>query len=814
MSTAAMSSFLMMLALSGGAPLPLGVPPTEQDPLLAQAAPHECLFFTTWGGVVDPDPNSQNQTERLLADPEVQHALKTIDSQITGLFHQEDGALSGPWGDAYEWGKLVLASPGTAYVSSAAVDGESLLVQGAIILRIGEQVEKLKKVLEGFQTAFLGDRVTTVEIGGNEYYQFQSPPIPSQITWGTRSEYLIVGFGAKSIETLFSDIDRNRRDGLPAWLTKAREGSDIQRLSTLTYANVGKIKPLVARLTSGNEELRRWIDILGVLDVSSYGMVTGLDQGGYVSHSFTKIDGPATGLLKLVKGAPLTRDELKPIPKDALVAICARLDNDQVVDAMLDVADEIEKGAGDAARQGMGIFAEETGIDLRKDFLGSLGDVWTVYATPSDGSLLTGWTASARVRDYEKLQQIDKNLRELLAKALEEESSELSVGRAKFGEFDIYYAFSVHGVSPVLPSWCVTKDELILALFPQAIKAHLRQRERAESLADVPEVAAAFADQPGPVIFTYADSRRLFQLAYPGIQVGLQLLLNQARAEGGFEFDMALLPSSSAIEPHLRPQVASIRRTKDGIAATTKQTLPGGNLVTSAPGLLGILLPAAQQARLASRREQSKNNLRQIGLALHNFNDTYRHLPTAYNTDKEGKPLLSWRVRMLPYIERQLLYDRFHHDEPWDSEHNLKLLEEMPPVFRSPNSQAGANMTTIHAIGGEGGCFRAPTEDTPFYAPAGRFHGITFGEITDGLANTIWVVEGADETAVEWTKPTEFVPNDMNPLKGFVGQYKSGFHALMGDGASYFFPETIDRELLKRLLHCRDGKPVGDFRPR
>ena len=74
------------------------------------------------------------------------------------------------------------------------------------------------------------------------------------------------------------------------------------------------------------------------------------------------------------------------------------------------------------------------------------------------------------------------------------------------------------------------------------------------------------------------------------------------------------------------------------------------------------------------------NNLKQIGLAMHNYHDARGRLPAAYTVDKDGKPLLSWRVLILPYTEEAALYKEFHLDEPWDSEHNKNLIARMPAV--------------------------------------------------------------------------------------------------------------------------------------
>ncbi len=90
------------------------------------------------------------------------------------------------------------------------------------------------------------------------------------------------------------------------------------------------------------------------------------------------------------------------------------------------------------------------------------------------------------------------------------------------------------------------------------------------------------------------------------------------------------------------------------------------------------------------------NNLKQIGLAMHNYESTFGTFPPAYIADKAtGKPLLSWRVAILPFLEQDALYKQFHLDEPWDSAHNKTLIARMPPVYRSPGRRRQAGNDTV-----------------------------------------------------------------------------------------------------------------------
>ena len=218
--------------------------------------------------------------------------------------------------------------------------------------------------------------------------------------------------------------------------------------------------------------------------------------------------------------------------------------------------------------------------------------------------------------------------------------------------------------------------------------------------------------------------------------------------------------------------------------------------------LVGLLLPAVQAAREAARRQQSMNNIRHHLLAMHNHHDIFQALPAAYTKSNDGRPLLSWRVSLLPTLNEKALFDQFHHDEPWDSPHNRQLLEKMPRVFRSPNSSAKAGMTNYLAVGGPRGVISAPAGANP--APN---KGIPMSAIIDGTANTIAIVEVPDALAVEWTKQEEWIPDQNEPMKGLLGMRPNGFLAGFVDGQVRFIGKAIDMKVLG-FLFMRDDRNV------
>ena len=206
------------------------------------------------------------------------------------------------------------------------------------------------------------------------------------------------------------------------------------------------------------------------------------------------------------------------------------------------------------------------------------------------------------------------------------------------------------------------------------------------------------------------------------------------------------------------------------------------------------LIDAVQKARAASRRMTSINNLKQLALAMYNYHDANGHFPADAIYDKAGKPLLSWRVAILPYIEQDALYKQFHLDEPWDSDHNKKLLAQMPALYGFGDEAAAKDHETHYqGFVGKGAFFDGKK-------------GLKVTDITDGTSNTIMLVEA--KKAVPWTKP-EDVPFDAGKLVPKLGGLFDGiFNAAMCDGSVHSFPLTISEEKLRALVTINGGEVV------
>ena len=252
----------------------------------------------------------------------------------------------------------------------------------------------------------------------------------------------------------------------------------------------------------------------------------------------------------------------------------------------------------------------------------------------------------------------------------------------------------------------------------------------------------------------------------------------------------------------------SYKPTRDGERFTLFEIPASENAISGATGiavagvLVALLLPAVQAAREAARRTVSVNNMKQLMLSLLNYESAHGHFPAHANYDKNGQPLLSWRVHILPYLEQGGLYDQFHLDEPWDSPHNRQLISQMPDVFLDPSSQLALSAGRTHYLGVQGiQC-----------AFDGTDQGRRLVQFRDGTSNSIMLVQVNDEAAVTWTAPADWELDLNNRFRGLVPNLHPGiFEVAFCDGSVRHIAQSIDQELFKNLLTIDGGERIDSI---
>jgi len=194
---------------------------------------------------------------------------------------------------------------------------------------------------------------------------------------------------------------------------------------------------------------------------------------------------------------------------------------------------------------------------------------------------------------------------------------------------------------------------------------------------------------------------------------------------------------------------------------------------------------------------QSINNLRQIGLAMHNYHEAYNRLPASASFNAQGKPLLSWRVALLPYVDQAALYQEFHLDEPWDSEHNKKLIDRIPPVYQGLTGKPKTGKTTYLAPLGKNTMFTGDKE------------GVRIAEVTDGTSNTILIVQSDEKHAVPWTSPQDLTIDPKTPAAGLVDYPGVGSPVIFTDGSARILRKGIEDKAALALFTRNAGEPIS-----
>ncbi len=259
------SSLMMILAgMLGDAGFSLGVPPLPETPTLAKIAPEQCVLYVSSAGTATPDPKSANQTEQLLAEPEVQKLLTDIENAIKTGFSEamnKNGSPAGISSDEFvNLAKLVIAKPWAVYIASMEMGPQGPALRGGIAVKFDDEVEKVKAQLERLAKTLPPPMVGTVKIGDLDW-QTITPSPGVTIAWGFEKKYFLAALGDGEMEAMM----KRARGEPPQWLTKLRKDLPVERLATIGYLNVKTIRETLAPMA--NPKAATAMEALGVNNV-------------------------------------------------------------------------------------------------------------------------------------------------------------------------------------------------------------------------------------------------------------------------------------------------------------------------------------------------------------------------------------------------------------------------------------------------------------------------------------------------------------------------------------------------------------------
>jgi len=543
--------------------------------------------------------------------------------------------------------------------------------------------------------------------------------------------------------------------------------------------------------------------------------------------SVTRVEAPAPrkGLLALIDQPTFEKTDVLPVPAGQKDFSIVSVDGGKVFDQAVAIAKAFDPKAEAAVNQFLDMAKGVLGVSVREELVGQLGPKSAFYIEPEPTTIqLTPYqsfgewafhppkiTMVVEVRDAARFARTLDTLMDVANRQIEAQMKDLPrerlIALRPLTGGDKGFVLDVPlGTFPLpsgfRPTLLLGKRYLAVAISPKAARKALAfesapAAKTPEAIAALPaRLMALNVNDPSGYVPEVVANVPFFVQALAMMGAGDP---GGPAAVGGLRLrlDPDTMPAADDLRKYIFPGTLSISANDRGVEVVSRDSVPSLNPLAAGPVGVALLLPAVQSARTAARRAQSTNNLKQIMLAMFNFESANGNFPPAAIADAEGKPLLSWRVAVLPYLENAPLYNEFHLDEPWDSPHNKTLIAKMPSVYKSPNVQpADPNSTFYQVLTGGGAIFDS------------KVKGPKIAEVTDGTSNTIAVVEAG--TAVPWTKPDDVVFDPEGDLPKFGGLgFPGGYNVGLADGSVKFLKLSIKPETLRALITRAGGEVIS-----
>jgi hypothetical protein len=569
--------WIFLLTLGSGMGVPLGIPPGPADPVVAQFAPEECVFYTTWAASARPSSGSKNQAEQMLAEPEVRLFVEHVEKWIRqGISQPAADPFASSLSDAtFDTLLMILRHQTAVFVSDVKIKDKKVSAKGGMLVALGTDAPLATRLFhQHVREFFLNLNVESLEVlhrNGQKWYRVKFKSEFPVMVVGIKDSYLIVAVGEGSLDAILERMQKRA----PQWLVNARKYANFERPTGLTYINLQRLRE-VGPFTS-DPHRRKWVETLGLAQSPWLVSASGLVGPDVVTRTVLAIDGEPKGLLSPANDLGLKREDLMAVPEDATLALAARVNVQKTIDAMKAAAEKADPEVKEPLLKSLQQIQSGGDPAFRQSIFASLGDHWCIYNSPHEGGfLLTGLTGVVPINDRQQFSRSYEVFKRLATQSLPlDDRGGQRVRRFRFAGSDVHYANL--GEIGLAPAWWAGDTQFVAALAPQNIKAYLSRGSMKRCLADVPDVAAELAARDPLLAIGYLDAPRLFESIYPLIIIAAPAYLGANGLNEGRR-DLATFPSLPSVGRHLRPGLATLRRTGVGLELTSRGSLPGFGL--------------------------------------------------------------------------------------------------------------------------------------------------------------------------------------------------------------------------------------------
>ncbi|MFO0429448.1 MAG: DUF1559 domain-containing protein [Planctomyces sp.] len=793
-----------------------------------------CLVFTHDGSNAHLD--GLKKTAAWMSLEESGLTARILD--LVQLFASANGAENGVL--AREFIDHVRSSGLSGSVSVSNSEGQ-LTPYGILVLHgAGEFMDRLESVIRP-EIEKQGEAIEerTLEERSIRVVASNTPGV--EVSWWNENGHLVVTFGMQAVEQTLAvasgrspNVSKN-----PNWA--ALRKSDRYTVDCFGWADAEMLLkqfgdlPLPPAPSGKTMSIREALGLVGLDNLKRVTAQSGYHEAQTWIDSRLEADGPLKGLAALLNQRTLSLSELPPLPKGTTGFAAAAFDAagacDTVLSTIRNVMKEVEPTSEEKLDEALAKVSEIFGGDPRTQLLAGFGDIWCVYADPAPLPIPIGFSpvVAVSVRDKAILSSgIDR-----LMKIIQQEAgnANFSVRHTKKDGRETW-SLNLSGM-PFVPTMSLSDKWMAIGAIPGAIQS-LNQREAKKLPSWKPDekISGALSELPKKFSsISMSDPSAGYVQLMQFAPMGLNLLEQQALpnlGDGTLEmpFTAEDLPAVEQITEPLFPNVAVGYSLPNGFASTTRQSIPSspvGNISSAAvvPILVALLLPAVQQAREAARRTQSKNNLKQLMLAMHNYHDVYNSFPdgTVENADLEPDERLSWGYSILPFLEQGNLYEQLDGKSGWEAESNASGVQLTVPAFVNP-SQPGKRPNPSSGdyvgIAGVGENAAMLPKNDPKAGVFGYNRSCRIADITDGTSNTIIITDASEPNA-------SFLAGGRATIRSFsqkpylngpdgIGSHHVGIVQMaLADGSVRAVSVNIDESVLEALATKAGGEEPSEF---
>ncbi|HEV8070616.1 MAG TPA: DUF1559 domain-containing protein [Planctomycetaceae bacterium] len=660
-----------------------------------------------------------------------------------------------------------------------------------------------------------------------------------ELAWWADGGHLVLVFGEGAVEAALDVADGKSPPIIQSanWRKYREESSDFQAIAA-AWCNVAALHARYGDYVMQEKTDRapkftvgELIDILGGERLVSVGMRCGLKDRAIVTDCVIDAPSPRTGILALADQSPITLAALPPLPKNTTGFGLASFNWSKAYDTILNIARNIADKANNNGSQQVDAVMQRApeilGFDPKRELVDTLGHVACIYGDTAAG--IPGGFGFTIALSVEKPDVLQKTLKTGFEKLQTVFPNGFNVAEEERSGRPVWVADM--GGLPIHPAAALDKKWLWIGLTPQSIEsALLRVDGKLEQWKPSEAEQAALDSVPKEFVgLSLTDPRPLYTAVVSYLPMVAGFINNAAepgsgkargRQSGGRMAILADIPPAEVITRPMFPNVTAVTVDAKGVRLQSRESAPGlsAGAFVGAPVMVALLLPAVQASREAARRTESRNHLKQLMLAMHNYHDVYKSFPQGTHPNPDLKPdkRLSWQTDLLPFLEYKPIYDLIDFKKAWDDRANKMAADSPLALFINPSlgpqKANGFPVTEYVGMAGVG----ADGPMLPVTSPrAGVFaydRVTRLDDIKDGTSNTIAISE-CNKDLGSWAAGGRATIRSLTKKPYIDGSDGLGGHpegCLMGfaDGSVRFISKSIDAQTLEALMTINGHEPI------